>query len=388
MEPPLSIEQHQTAIEMAADLLHENWREAWRAQNGDAPRWKAMKLPSIEWARSHPEIPAEALRSVEGGVREINIAALPNNLLPPQFSGENISSAQGAVKALTDNPAAHIDHTASIVHEQWLERNGSWAAEELKVPYRQLCEAEMEKDRVVVRAAQSALDSVRTPAVQPEPAVKAGSSAARFVAPAIIGVGAVIGGAVEGYDAYTQGKSAPEVAGATAKGAAHGVVDTVLPGARSGYSDVIGNRNLTVVDRALNAAADFTGTAMMVAGLATAAGLETGPLDIAPAAATTVAGLANLGVNAVKAGLKATGLAGKDQDGGYIYDGIALASKVAAKGYHAAFDSPSSLPESANKPPYGGVLKATALLAETPSTSRTDTPPIGHSVIRSASPGP
>lgn len=145
------------AIEIAADELHKQWRDAYQAQNGaDAARWKPMKPASLDWVAQKGDVPVEALRDGEKG-KEINIAALPNSLLPPQFSGENTASAAGAIKAIRENKSADIDQLAAIVHEQWLERNGSWAAEELKKPYAELPEAEKEKDRIVVRVAQNAL---------------------------------------------------------------------------------------------------------------------------------------------------------------------------------------------------------------------------------------
>jgi hypothetical protein len=56
-----------------------------------------------------------------------------------------------------------------------------------------------------------------------------------------------------------------------------------------------------------------------------AAGVITIPAIVPTAAATLISGVANLGINAAKGVLKVTGLAGKDQDGGYIYDGATAA---------------------------------------------------------------
>lgn len=151
--------QENKAIEMAAGELHKQWRDAYQAQNGEgAERWKPMKPESVEWVNKKGNVPSVALREGEKGP-EINIAALDNNMLPPQFSSENTASAAGAIKAIKENKNADIDSLAAIVHEQWLDRNGSWAAEELKKPYAELAEAEKEKDRIVVKVAQSALQT-------------------------------------------------------------------------------------------------------------------------------------------------------------------------------------------------------------------------------------
>jgi hypothetical protein len=114
------------------------------------------------------------------------------------------------------------------------------------------------------------------------------------------------------------------------KAEARNAVDTALPGARSGYADVVGKGDRTAVDRALNAASDATGTATVAAALTTAAGIETGPIDGVPAIVTAGAAVANFGVNVAKAGLKVTGLSGKDQDGGYIYNGAAYVGESTA----------------------------------------------------------
>jgi len=166
-EPEAIVPVAPSPIDATADQLHENWRQAWQAQNGaDTPRWKPLKPDSVEWLESHPGVPSSALRVGENGVQEINIAALPNSQLPPQFSGENVAAAKGAIEAIQANPNATIDELAATVHKQWVERNGSWAAPELKVDYSLLSEAEKAKDRVVVEAAQEALGRTSAPAAQ------------------------------------------------------------------------------------------------------------------------------------------------------------------------------------------------------------------------------
>ncbi len=127
----------------------------------------------------------------------------------------------------------------------------------------------------------------------------------------------------DGYQAYHKNGGGLEVAGGVLAGLGKGTVDTLLPGARDGYSDISGG-NRTALDRVLNGASDATWTVWAVgaaASLVEAAGVFTIPAVIPTVAGTAIAGIANLGVNAAKGVLKATALAGKDQDGGYIYEG-------------------------------------------------------------------
>jgi hypothetical protein len=96
---------------------------------------------------------------------------------------------------------------------------------------------------------------------------------------------------------------------------------------------VIGRKDITAVDRVLNAVDHLSGTATAVGGVAMAGeavGVVTLPAEIPTAVVTGVAGLTNLGANLVKAGLKVTHLAGQDQDGGYIYNGISWAVEKAS----------------------------------------------------------
>ncbi len=165
-------------------------------------------------------------------------------------------------------------------------------------------------------------------------ALSAAGKLAKAAGPALLAAGPVLNAGMQGYQAYAQGKGAGGVALATGHGALAGAVDTIAPGARTGYADVIGSKgkDLSVVDRILNGASDATQSVAVTASGVTLAGVESGPLDIAPAAVAAVSGIANIGVNLAKAGLKVTGLAGKDQDAGYIYDGVALGVHLAEAG--------------------------------------------------------
>jgi hypothetical protein len=213
---PNPIEQ---AILQAADSLHELWREGYRAANGDSPRWKALNDASVGWLQTRKDIPSSSVRTnPETKKPEIDIASLPNSKLPPQFAEENLKSAKGAVQSIAADPGSTMEERAAHVHDQWLERNGSWAPENQKLPYSQLSEIEKEKDRVVVRAAEKAMETqgVETKRVVPAhanalPDEHAGSGRQ---APAN-GSGARFKGI-----ATTTGKSLPGLAGAALVGVA------------------------------------------------------------------------------------------------------------------------------------------------------------------------
>lgn len=96
----------------------------------------------------------------QGG--EVDIANTPYADLPPKWQAENKASAESAVRAILDNPDADMEQLASIVHDAWLERNGSWAPPEQNVPYEQLSETEKQKDRDVVEAARRAIQGTAT----------------------------------------------------------------------------------------------------------------------------------------------------------------------------------------------------------------------------------
>ena len=170
---------------------------------------------------------------------------------------------------------------------------------------------------------------------------------ARYLAPAALAITPLVEGATEAYHDFQKDHSLLDAAGGAALGAARGVVDTFLPGAREGYSDVAGG-DKTAFDRALNAASDFTGTATAIGSaalVAETAGVLSIPATIPTGIATFAAGVSNLGINAVKGVLKATGYAGADQDGGYLYDG----GKAAINGVEHLFGYASPTPEAAAK---------------------------------------
>jgi hypothetical protein len=151
------------AISEAADQIHDEWRQEYRAANGDKPRWKPLNAASEAWinemrqTRQDAPVPETALRTnPQTGKKEIDIAGLPNRLLPPQHSGENTAAAAGAIEAIIASPDADLEAIAATLHDQWVARNSSWVPDNMKVPYAELPENEKEKDRAIARVAAAA----------------------------------------------------------------------------------------------------------------------------------------------------------------------------------------------------------------------------------------
>src|SRR5262249_32558250 len=138
-----------------------------------------------------------------------------------------------------------------------------------------------------------------------------------------------------------KGQKGGKVAGAFMRGTGHGVEDVILPNARSGYADIRGS-GLHWYDRALNAISDASATVAVGGGLV-GAGLTVASLSVVaapvtvPAAAVSytiagIAGLVNVGANAVKGIIKACGGAGPNQNGGYFYDAAVGIGHLASRG--------------------------------------------------------
>ncbi len=129
-----------------ASEFHDEWRKPrWREKTRDhKPRIKKTKDQS--WSQAH------------GGAIEVDIANTPYKELPSDWQAENKASAEVAVsevekviKAGTPPDESFIEFASSILHDKWLERNGSWAPPEQSKPYSELTEEEKEKDRVIIR---------------------------------------------------------------------------------------------------------------------------------------------------------------------------------------------------------------------------------------------
>jgi len=180
--PDVAVPGGEELAEEVASKLHEQWKTDFRAKNGpDAPRWKAAKNAEFE-ARVKAELGATGATVNEAGnVRindegnvEIDIAHMNYRQLTESWQAENRAAAQDGVAALemaaeagvseedlreTLNEAVErleagqtLDETfvagnaarqvvmqaGNLIHDSWLQRNGSWAPEEQKLPFGQL----------------------------------------------------------------------------------------------------------------------------------------------------------------------------------------------------------------------------------------------------------
>jgi len=146
-------EQNETErrVEELASELHDEWRAPrWREETKDyEPRIKGTK--DELWQIGHD------------GKKEVDIANTPYRDLPEDWKGENKISAEVAVGEIEKAKAAgeknlrgdaFIEKASAVMHEKWLERNGSWAPPEQNKPYAELSEEEKEKDRVIIRKAE------------------------------------------------------------------------------------------------------------------------------------------------------------------------------------------------------------------------------------------
>jgi len=118
--------------EFMASELHEQWRETRKNADGTfEPRWKD-----------------------DGNGGQVDIANTRYADLPDKWQQENREAARVALVAVRANTyegifpdQGQIDDAATIIHEQWLLRNGSWAEDHQKLPFDQLSPAEQDKDR-------------------------------------------------------------------------------------------------------------------------------------------------------------------------------------------------------------------------------------------------
>jgi len=131
-----------------ASSAHDTWRASRKIEGTDLyePRMKSVK--DEQWIAEH------------GGVLEVDIANTPYQELPSEWQAENKASAETAADAVLAAAAegralddAFVEDASSVIHEKWLERNGSWAPEEQKKPYAELSEEEKQKDREFVLGA-------------------------------------------------------------------------------------------------------------------------------------------------------------------------------------------------------------------------------------------
>jgi hypothetical protein len=126
-----------------ASQLHGIWQENLKLVNGKfEPRLKIVQDKA--WISKHD------------GLQRVDIANSNYIDLPREWQRENFLAAKSAVliiaKQLCENGLIDFEKAAALVHQEWLERNGTQARESQKLAYNQLTESEKDKDRRVVQA--------------------------------------------------------------------------------------------------------------------------------------------------------------------------------------------------------------------------------------------
>jgi len=142
-------------------LLHNEWR-APRLKEDESyePRFKVLiqtKEGKKKWYNEgEPNIPAGAEE-----LQRQDIANTDFENLVPYFQEDNKMAAEAAMgevfKAVENsidlNDSSFIESASSVIHDDWLKRNGYRATETQKKPYQELPEDEKEQDRTQLRKA-------------------------------------------------------------------------------------------------------------------------------------------------------------------------------------------------------------------------------------------
>lgn len=151
--PKLAAHQLTQATEKLAGELHGQWQKEYKAANGaDAKRIKKTK--------------DEAWIKANGGKDEVDIANTDFKNLPSDWKKENAEAAKAAVDAVhgVNKVGAlnvhSLEKASDSVHKKWLERNGSWAPENQKLPFKKLSQEEADKDRAHVTQAIKIMQSL------------------------------------------------------------------------------------------------------------------------------------------------------------------------------------------------------------------------------------
>ena len=151
-----------------AAAAHATWRQGFEAKNGAGT--KRMK-PTLDgdWLKAND---GQSFCDTAGKMVNINI---PFEQLPADWQTENVNAANLAMTLVLSQvvsggelDSAFIEEAASEIHDQWVLRQralgkdntDNWFAG-LSGPYAGLPEGEKEKDRVQVRGAIEAYNSIR-----------------------------------------------------------------------------------------------------------------------------------------------------------------------------------------------------------------------------------
>lgn len=135
-------------VNVIASQLHDEWRKPRWKEESQSYESRVKKTKDEEWSKSH------------GGAVEVDIANTSYEDLPSDWQAENKASAEVAMGTIVDADVSgkkfderFLEGASSVLHDKWLERNGSYAPPEQNKPYAELSEDEKEKDRVIIRKA-------------------------------------------------------------------------------------------------------------------------------------------------------------------------------------------------------------------------------------------
>jgi len=137
-------DEYEKMIASIAILVHEKFRELYLEKN-NGTRIKITK--DKEWIKKYDTNQAD--------LAKLDYLDLPEDWKKSRWLGSKVAldALLGAVKAGKPLDEKFIERAASIVHEEWLNRNRDIAEDQHKHPYGQLSEDVKEKDRIFVRAA-------------------------------------------------------------------------------------------------------------------------------------------------------------------------------------------------------------------------------------------
>jgi hypothetical protein len=135
-----------TEVDALAGKLHEDWQKAHRNLRGNEPHLKPTE--DRIWTAAH------------NGRVAVDLSNTAFSDLPTDWQRENREAAKVALELVLECEAdkqplndAFVDRAAAVAHLRWLERVGSDAPPNLRVPFARLPSEEQEKDRHQIRMA-------------------------------------------------------------------------------------------------------------------------------------------------------------------------------------------------------------------------------------------
>ncbi|CAF1268588.1 unnamed protein product [Adineta steineri] len=158
-------------VQNVASIFHSNWRENFLKKNPFVKnRFKLTKslthynssdflYPMILTVGSclvHRNFKV-AQNRYNSSLIYVDILNMNYNELPPDWALENRATAQIACKYVIQGLRKKklfnqnfIEKVSTIIHNEWMKRNGEYASKDLMVPFMNLTETEKDKDRKAI----------------------------------------------------------------------------------------------------------------------------------------------------------------------------------------------------------------------------------------------